>query len=722
MNEHIGTASYSPDDNKIRINPHARLAPDIYNRLKSAGFKWAPKQELFVAPMWTPDREDLAIELCGEIGDDDQSLIERSEQRADRFEDYSTKRAAEARQAHAAVESICEHIPLGQPILVGHHSERHARRDAERIENGMRRAIKAFETSKYWEDRAASAIAHAKYKERPDVRARRIKAIEADRRRQERSKAAAEQGLRFWRGEFNLVNKTTGAKRPLEITEANKATILYVIGRDSNLGHLPVIRQTTEGLSGWWYAYDVLRPDGERYKICPPATVEQCRERSETCYSGTIAWCNRWIAHYDNRLAYERAMLAADGGLVAEQHPIGIGGQVLRRGQWFTVLKVNMRDGVLSSVTVAGHWKTTVSADEIQGYKPPTEGAFETARAIAKIPPLCNYLGDNFATITQAEWDNVPSDYKATGGRRGVIPANDKYVSHRVRVCLGVYAKLPPESEEDKHKPCYCSANRTHTYWHVFITDAKTKLPDKPNDGEIAPQWPSAVKETPEERAERYIKADKIRLEAGTESINSDTLEMQFKTQSDEPQTLDASVFDAMKETLKAGVQVVTAPQLFPTPPEVAKRLVELAELQDGVCVLEPSAGTGNIVQAIIDSVDTEIVGVEINQQLCSHLERTFPSFKLNVQRGDFLAMNGELGRFERIIMNPPFEHGSDVKHILHALDHLTDGGRLVAICANGPRQHEALESMADQWIDLEPGTFKEQGTNVNTAIVIIIK
>ena len=35
--------------------------------MKAAGFVWAPKQELFVAPKWTPAREDLAMELAGEI-------------------------------------------------------------------------------------------------------------------------------------------------------------------------------------------------------------------------------------------------------------------------------------------------------------------------------------------------------------------------------------------------------------------------------------------------------------------------------------------------------------------------------------------------------------------------------------------------------------------------------------------------------------------------------
>ena len=79
------TATYSPEDNKLRLYSSARLDRDLYARVKGAGFIYAPKQELFVAPMWTPEREDLLIELCGEVDDEDTSLVERAEERADRF-------------------------------------------------------------------------------------------------------------------------------------------------------------------------------------------------------------------------------------------------------------------------------------------------------------------------------------------------------------------------------------------------------------------------------------------------------------------------------------------------------------------------------------------------------------------------------------------------------------------------------------------------------------
>ena len=58
------TATYSPDDNKLRLTASARLDADTYARVKSAGFAWAPKLEQFIAPMWTPARADLGHVDC----------------------------------------------------------------------------------------------------------------------------------------------------------------------------------------------------------------------------------------------------------------------------------------------------------------------------------------------------------------------------------------------------------------------------------------------------------------------------------------------------------------------------------------------------------------------------------------------------------------------------------------------------------------------------------
>ena len=138
--------------------------------------------------------------------------------------------------------------------------------------------------------------------------------------------------------------------------------------------------------------------------------------------------------------------------------------------------------------------------------------------------------------------------------------------------------------------------------------------------------------------------------------------------------------------------------------------------------MLEPSAGLGAIVREI-DRKATQVTAIEINEQSANALRQEFGVIGLelvDVQHRDFLTCNGELGKFDRIFMNPPFSGGDDVRHILHARKMLTENGVLVAICANGPKQQAALMGIADEWIDLPPGSFKSSGTNVNVTIVIL--
>lgn len=76
MNQDNFTATYSPEDNKLRIYADYRLDAETYARFREVGFKWAPKQELFVAPKWPPAREDFCLEfgVCSGRGQDSTKL------------------------------------------------------------------------------------------------------------------------------------------------------------------------------------------------------------------------------------------------------------------------------------------------------------------------------------------------------------------------------------------------------------------------------------------------------------------------------------------------------------------------------------------------------------------------------------------------------------------------------------------------------------------------
>jgi hypothetical protein len=81
----------------------------------------------------------------------------RKEAKAERYQQYAANAAERSNQAYQQTRQIVDMIPLGQPILVGHHSERRHRRDIGRMETNMRRSIEEGKKAEYWERRAKAA-------------------------------------------------------------------------------------------------------------------------------------------------------------------------------------------------------------------------------------------------------------------------------------------------------------------------------------------------------------------------------------------------------------------------------------------------------------------------------------------------------------------------------------------------------------------------------------
>jgi DNA repair exonuclease SbcCD ATPase subunit len=65
---------------------------------------------------------------------------DKKQQRIDRFRERAKKLRELAEKTRNRGRTVGEGIPLGQPILVGHHSQRRAERDSERIQRAYERA------------------------------------------------------------------------------------------------------------------------------------------------------------------------------------------------------------------------------------------------------------------------------------------------------------------------------------------------------------------------------------------------------------------------------------------------------------------------------------------------------------------------------------------------------------------------------------------------------
>ncbi len=79
---------------------------------------------------------------------------ERMEARAERRREWAASRAAKADAAHEGARQIMDMIPSGQPVLVGHHSERRHRRDLDRFARNMTESV---ESSRMAERHASAA-------------------------------------------------------------------------------------------------------------------------------------------------------------------------------------------------------------------------------------------------------------------------------------------------------------------------------------------------------------------------------------------------------------------------------------------------------------------------------------------------------------------------------------------------------------------------------------
>lgn len=176
---------------------------------------------------------------------------------------------------------------------------------------------------------------------------------------------------------------------------------------------------------------------------------------------------------------------------------------------------------------------------------------------------------------------------------------------------------------------------------------------------------------------------------------------------------------------LVRGLQFSQIRGYFPTPAPLAARMVELAEIEAHHVVLEPSAGSGAILDAI-EAAQPEALAVcwEINPTLCNVLQAK----GYDARPVDCLSHGGS-AIYDRVLMNPPFENQQDIDHVIDAFSRLKPGGRLVAIMSPSPffrsgKKAEAFrawfEELGGTAEDLPAGTFKEAGTGVSSKLITI--
>jgi SAM-dependent methyltransferase len=186
-----------------------------------------------------------------------------------------------------------------------------------------------------------------------------------------------------------------------------------------------------------------------------------------------------------------------------------------------------------------------------------------------------------------------------------------------------------------------------------------------------------------------------------------------------------------------------TSGGFFETPYPLAALMTRVAGIRPGDKVLEPSAGTGNLLEFV--PTDAKVTAIEVRRDNLDKLNERLRRRGITDRRTlgtDFIewsehpGMTPDAKDFDVVLMNPPFEREAgtgalDVAHVERAYGLLKPGGRLVAIMGEGAffRQTKQ-ESAFREWLDdvgatvikLPENAFKKSGTGVRARMVVIDK
>lgn len=168
----------------------------------------------------------------------------------------------------------------------------------------------------------------------------------------------------------------------------------------------------------------------------------------------------------------------------------------------------------------------------------------------------------------------------------------------------------------------------------------------------------------------------------------------------------------------------------FDTPADVAKTVVDFAQIRLGNHILEPSAGKGSLARLAALAAGTYVDCVEIDEKRAKHL--TIVPGVARITHRDFMTVVPvEAESYDRVVMNPPLARQADIEHVTHALKFLKPDGCLTAVMSQSVRwRHNEkavafrtmLKNMSAVWFDLPTGAFAESGTMVNACVVRVWK
>jgi hypothetical protein len=286
-------ATYNPEDNKLRLYAPERLDRELYLRLRENGFLPAKIQKCHFAA-WTPGREDLCIELFGEISLDKTTLAERAQAKVERLEALAVRNIEKADAFTQAAQRITGSMQTTQPVLIGHHSEGRATRQEKQFDSAKAHAEKAADMVNYWNYRARGVADFANGKSNIRTVSGRIKKLLAELRDRQRKINHGHIIVKLW----TKINT-------IEDAQEREKMVKYYLGCKIKSGNA-----TMDGHHSKLNNNEITFDD----------VIQQCIQWGQRLSNSEYTM--RWISHILNRLSYERAEL---GGVSRYTGPLDAG-------------------------------------------------------------------------------------------------------------------------------------------------------------------------------------------------------------------------------------------------------------------------------------------------------------------------------------------------------------------------------------------------------------
>ena len=149
----------------------------------------------------------------------------------------------------------------------------------------------------------------------------------------------------------------------------------------------------------------------------------------------------------------------------------------------------------------------------------------------------------------------------------------------------------------------------------------------------------------------------------------------------------------------------------YPTNQPVIQKMLAIAGIQPHHHILEPSAGSGDLANAIAQAGVHKIDCFELHPLL----QKALKLQRFNLLGADFLSSSPKQ-IYDRVIANPPFSRNGVACHTTHAFKFLKPGGKLVTLAHHYNLKPSQTDRRFFDWLKQNNARFLNLGTAFNNS------